>query len=151
MGMHAPWKEVVERERAGILLAWQDEALGLFSEKMAPGTPMAEALGDAMGLILDDLVSSENEATQDGLERLMRIFAVHPFPPSRSLSVFRGLELIVREAGHGLVNDEELRECIDRLTLQAFDRFMEQREKIYRLKVEEERGKMHMLLRGGRS
>lgn len=40
-----------------------------------------------------------------------------------------------------------LKARIDAITFEAFDRFLENREKIYQLKVEETRSQLHMLLR----
>ena len=128
--MSKTWERVIQENRKDILQRWHERGLGLFAEKMSAGTPVGEALADGMGMILDGF-GDGGETCREGVNRLARILAVHPFRPSRSMSLFRELQTIL----------------IEQITFDAFDSFMEHRELIYKLKVEESRSQMHMLLR----
>ncbi|KZK74967.1 MAG: hypothetical protein A3K90_00365 [Pelodictyon luteolum] len=139
------WKQAVSLNRTAVLDRWSSAGLGMFPEHMSRATPAGEALADAMGTVLDNIGGGVD--CREGIERLTRIFAVQPLPPSKSLALFGALcdliqEFIPEDAGR-----EACRRRMDEMTLEAFDCFMENRENIYRLKVDEARSQMHMLLR----
>ncbi|MEE9904784.1 MAG: hypothetical protein K4305_05045 [Chlorobium sp.] len=144
--MTRTWERIIRDNRETILKRWHECGLDLFSGKMVPGTPLAEALADAMGMILDGF-HDQGELCREGVMRLTRILAVHPFPPSKSLSLFRELRSILQDIG-GIEGDGTFCAArIEEIVFESFDRFMEHRETIYQLKVEESRSKMHMQLR----
>jgi len=144
--MNLTWERIIRENRETILTRWTEFGLDLFSGKMAPGTPLAEALADGMGMILDGF-HAEGERSMEGVMRVTRILAVHPFRPSKSLSLFRELRSILLEIG-GVEGDATFCAArIEEIIFESYDRFMEHRETIYQLKVEESRSKMHMLLR----
>ncbi|TCD48236.1 hypothetical protein [Chlorobium sp. N1] len=140
------WKEAPSINRSAVLERWMAAGLGLFPERMTPGSPAGEALADAMATLVDHF-AEDGEERREGLERLTRIFAVQSMPPSKSLSLFGTLGDILAGFVAGSGEREAMRRHLERLTLEAFDCFMENRERIYRLKVEESRSQMHMLLR----
>lgn len=144
--MNRTWEQFIRENRETILGRWHECGLDLFSGKMAPGTPLTEALADGMGMILDGFHDG-GELCREGVSRVTRILAVHPFRPSRSLSLFRQLRTILQECGGSETDTGFCTERIDSIVFDAFDLFMEHREMIYQLKVEESRSKMHMLLR----
>lgn len=144
--MSKTWERVIQENRKDILQRWHERGLGLFAEKMSAGTPVGEALADGMGMILDGF-GDGGETCREGVNRLARILAVHPFRPSRSMSLFRELQTILFESASPGADHELCRERIGQITFDAFDSFMEHRELIYKLKVEESRSQMHMLLR----
>ncbi|MBM3161744.1 MAG: hypothetical protein FJZ79_00060 [Chlorobi bacterium] len=143
--MKRTWERIIRENRETILHRWHERGLDLFTGKMAPGTPLAEALADGMGMILDGF-HNDSDLCHEGVLRVTRILAVHPFRPSRSLSLFRELSAILQETGGAEADASFCRERIEETVFEAFDRFMEHRETIYQLKVEESRSKMHMLL-----
>ena len=148
--MSTTWDRVIRENRNEILRRWQEGVLDLFSEKIAPGSPIGAALADDMGMILDGFALG-SERCSDGLERVARILAVHPILPSRSMSMFIHLKAILLSVAPDGVDSEACSSRIETLTLEAFDSFMAHREKIYQLKVEETLGRMHMLQRSVQS
>jgi len=144
--MSTTWERVIEERRHDILRRWQEKGLGLFAEKMSPATPMGEAMADAMAMILDGFATGD-ELAREGISRMARMLAVHSFRPSRSLSVFTTLRDILLADAPDRDAAEVCRKRIEEMTFEAFDSFMEHREKIYQLKVEESRDKMYMQLR----
>lgn len=144
--MNRTWERIIRENRETILKRWLEFGLDLFSGKMAPGTPISEALADGMGMMLDGF-AEDGERFREGVSRVTRILAVHPFRPSRSLSLFRELRSILQEIGGSEGDAQFCTERIEGMLFEAFDLFMEHRETIYQLKVEESRSKMHMLLR----
>ena len=139
-------ERVIHTERAVLLARWHSLALGLFSEKMASGTPIYEGLHDAMLLILDGL-EEPGESCREGIEGLARIFAIHPFPPSAFMKLFFELQVLLSELFTDEAEQKALQARMEDLILEAFDAFMLHREKIYRLKVEESSRSMYMALR----
>ncbi len=148
--MTTTWERLIRENRSGILQRWHTGVLDLFSDKIAPGTPIGEALADAMGMILDGFASGDDAA--EGVRRVARILAVHPVPPSRSMSMFISLRTILLSLpASGSADPDVCRGRIDVIMLDAFESFMVHREKIYQLKVEETRSRMHMLQKRGRA
>ncbi|MCF8215668.1 MAG: hypothetical protein K9I59_02215 [Chlorobium sp.] len=148
--MSITWERIVLENRETILHRWHKQGLDLFSGKMAPGTPLSEAFADAMGMIIDGF-DEDGDFCREGVLRMARILALHPFRPSQSMSLFLELLVILREFAPDGEDIGVCRERVERITLYAFDSFVEHREKIYQLKVEESRSAMHMQLRRGRS
>jgi len=140
------WKEAPSRNREEILRRWLEAGLGMFLETMSPRSPAAEALRDAMETVLRHFAET-GEERREGLESLTRIFAVQSIPPSRSLALFGVLMELLEESVPEGGGREACRRHVAAMQLEAFDCFMESRERIYRLKVEEARSQMHMLLR----
>ncbi|ASQ89566.1 hypothetical protein CHL67_00190 [Prosthecochloris sp. GSB1] len=144
--MSTTWERVIAERRHDILRRWQEKGLGLFAEKMSPATPMGEAMADAMEMILDGFATGD-DLPREGISRLARILAVQSFRPSRSLSVFTALRDVLLASAPDRDAAEVCRKRIEAMTFEAFDSFMEHREKIYQLKVEESRDRMYMQLR----
>ena len=140
------WDRIVNDRRADIVVLWQEKGLELFEEKMAPHTPLAEGLRDAMDMVLEGFVA-DDETCREGISGISRILAVQPLRPSRSLLLFRELGAILHTMGPGDADRDECDRRIEEMIFQAFDSFMEHREKIYQLKVEESRSRVAMLLR----
>ncbi len=153
--MHTRWANFLEVNRRTLLEQWLDCALTLFPEKMEYSTPVAMMLSGSLEALLDGLGESKNDS-QHALDDVTRLLAVQSIPPSRALSIFMELKIILRSImmKTGVaerLSEEALELCnlsLDTLTLQAFDSYMQHREKIYQLKVEEGRRRMFMALRG---
>lgn len=142
---HIP-QSTITRNRNLILDRWMGAGLDLFTGTMASSSPAGETLAGAMGLVLDDFDGRKGDCSE-GIGGIARFLAIQQLPPSRSLTLFGALEKIIGE----LLNDDAERQAVrgrvQQLLLEAFDRFMESREILYRMKVEESQRKMHMLLR----
>ncbi|MEI6638891.1 MAG: hypothetical protein FDX02_00195 [Chlorobium sp.] len=146
--------QLLDAHKEIILQQWLESALGLFPEKMGYTTPVAMELSRALEVILSGLGSGESDY-KEALDDVTRILAVQSILPSKALSIFLEPKLMLRDimlkttvAG---TMTQEVQEAFnsrfDLLTLEAFDSYMQHREKIYQLKVEEGRRRMFMALR----
>ena len=142
-------ESAIQEKRKEILARWLEHALALFTGQIVPGTPLFEVLDEAMGMILDGF-DNGGELCREGINRFSRILAVHPFLPSRSMSMFFELQKILLEIVPSTTDkavEEDLRARTNQLLLDSFDLFMKHREIIYQLKVEESSRSMHLALR----
>lgn len=140
---------LIRENRSKVFERWQESVLAFFPEKMHIDTPLAQALSEVLGEVLDALGESP-ETLNEALNKLLRILAVQSFPPSRAMSLFFELKSILREIAPGDVKQkhwDELQTGIEHLTLEAFDSYMVHREKIYQLKVEESKRQTFMMSR----
>jgi hypothetical protein len=144
--MKKDWLREIEQHRRHILDRWIGAGLELFTGTMTAASPAGESLADGMELVLGDFDGSR-ERCSEGIARIARFLAVHASAPSASLSLFFTLEKILVGYAPDESSREECRGRIRQMVLEAFDRYMESREIIYRMKVEESQRKMHMLLR----
>jgi len=152
--MSKEWAYILHANRDVILEQWLERSLALFPEKMGYDTPVAEVLADALGKLLSGL-GEENQRFRDALDDVTRILAVQSFPPSRAISIFFEPKTMLREMMMKPALAERLTQevqsafssRIDDLVLQAFDSYMQHREKIAQLKVEEGSRRMFMALR----
>jgi hypothetical protein len=152
--MRTAWGKLIQENRKVILDRWVERGLALFSEKLNPDTPIGEALFEGFGLILDE-IEDHGEKLGEAVNQIARILAVQAFPPSRSLSIFFELKSVIHAvSGMGRADNamkqadwDACQSRLEQITLDAFDRFMRHREKIYQLKVEDTQRQMFMLLR----
>ncbi len=152
--MSTEWAYIIDANRDVIIGQWLDRSLALFPEKMGYDTPVADALAEALGTLLTGL-GKEDQRFMDALDDITRILAVQNFPPSRAISIFFELKAMFREimkrsnVAESLTQkvQTEFSSRIDELVLQAFDSYMQHREKIAQLKVEEGSRRMFMALR----
>ncbi|NTV05421.1 MAG: hypothetical protein HGA59_02800 [Chlorobiaceae bacterium] len=152
--MSTEWAYIIDANRDVIIGQWLDCSLALFPEKMGYDTPVADALAEALGTLLTGL-GKEDQRFMDALDDITRILAVQNFPPSRAISIFFEPKAMFREimkrsnVAESLTQkvQTEFSSRIDELVLQAFDSYMQHREKIAQLKVEEGSRRMFMALR----
>lgn len=127
-----------------MLDGWHRVAVTLLPGVSGHGSPVADALVAELDGIVDSLVAGVS--AEEPLSALTRILAVQELPPSRSLSILSGLRPLLADELDA-VERERLGDRIEKLTLQAFDRYMHHREVISQLKVDEGMRRMHMALR----
>ncbi|NTV45189.1 MAG: hypothetical protein HGB11_01395 [Chlorobiales bacterium] len=152
--MKTAWGKLIQENKQEILSRWVEKVLGFYSKKMDFGTPMGEALSLSLGEILD-LLEEDSEALTDMLNHVSRILAVQEFPASKAMSLFFVLKTILREVaskGSAKVSltQADWDACqtrLEEITLHMFDHYMANREKIYQLKVDENKRRMYMALR----
>ena len=126
----------------------------IFSGKMAPGSPVADALHQALGMVLDNC-EKNSELLASALVQLSRILAVQDMPPSLAMSLFFELKKIILELSLKGSQKQSLKQLdpdvlqsrLEELTLQAFDGYMVQREQICKLKLDESKRMLFMQLR----
>ncbi len=148
------WGRAVQENKTNILDAWMSRSLLLFSGKMAAASPVAEALHQALGMVLDNC-EKNSELLTGGLVQLSRILAVQDMPPSQAMSLFFELKKIILEFSlkgsqkHSLkqLDLDALQSRLEELTLQSFDSYMMQREMICQLKLDESKRMLFMQLR----
>lgn len=140
---------LIKENKAKVLGRWHESVLAFFPEKMHNDTPLAQALSDVLGEVLDAM-EGPPETLHEALNKISRILAVQNFSPSRSMSLFFELKSILREIAPGTIRQkhwEEFQADMEHLTLEAFDSYMVHREKIYQLKVEESKRQTFMMSR----
>ena len=148
--------KLIRDNRREVLERWHSHVLSFFPGKMQSATPIAQALDDGLGNILDSF-GTTSEALGDALAGVVRILAVQNFPPSKAMSLFFALQSILREIAPGTSckSEKQMKQkdwddfqtSMEFLTLEAFDSYMEHREKIYQLKVEESKRQTFMMSR----
>ncbi len=152
--MKATWNNALQKARPDIFHRWKGSALALFSGAESPSSLITDALLEQMASLLDSLAEDKGDCS-DAVEAICRILAVQPLKPSLAMRVFFSLKSIVPEflcgpSGNDFSGEGEPERFLsrtDELILMAFDRYMAHRERLYQLKVEESRNRMHMALR----
>ncbi|MEI6757760.1 MAG: hypothetical protein FDX18_00265 [Chlorobium sp.] len=152
--MTTAWGKLIQEHRKEILERWLDRGLSFFSERMDRTTPIGEALSLGLSTLLDG-IEENGKAFTAALNDVVRLFAVQNFPPSSSMALFFELTEILRAvvtklSGKKSLTDMEWNACrtrMEEITLQAFDCYMANREKIYQLKVDESSRRVFMALR----
>jgi hypothetical protein len=152
--MTTGWVTLLQENKKEILDGWMKRELQLFSGKMAPGSPFAEAFSRALAMVLD-CCEKNSEPLTEALAELTQILAVQDLQPSKALSLFFELKKIIQElslkGGQKTVLQqgelEALQSRLEEITLQAFDSYMMHREKISLLKVDERKRQLFMQLR----
>ena len=150
--MTTEWGRAVQENKKNILDAWMSRSLLLFTGKMAAASPVAEALHQALGMVLDNC-EKNSELLAGGMVQLSRILAVQDMPPSQAMSLFFELKKIILEFSlkgkHSLkqLDLDALQNRLEGLTLQSFDSYMMQREMICQLKLDESKRMLFMQLR----
>ncbi len=140
---------LVRKNRSAIIDRWHQVVLAYFPGKMHNKTPLAGALYDVLGEVLDSFGGSE-EMRSDALSKITRILAVQGFPPSQAMSLFFDLKAILQATASGKLQQKQWDATqidMEHLTLEAFDSYMAHREKIYQLKVEENKRQTFMMSR----
>ena len=87
------------------------------------------------------------------LDQITRVLAIQDFPPSRSMALFYELKEIVRDiakkdgVSFRAKDWGEFNSRLEQMTLEAFDSYVDHREKIYQIKVDESKNRAFMLLK----
>ncbi|SHK05169.1 RsbT co-antagonist protein rsbRD N-terminal domain-containing protein [Desulfatibacillum alkenivorans DSM 16219] len=149
--------DIIEKRQGRILDKWQDRVLStyspdayrLFKHKNDPfANPVGSTLKKGLEGLLDLLLGEGDvrEKAVDLLEDSMKVRAVQDFSPSNAVGFLFELKGVIREqVGKDLPNLEErpdwsaLDSKIDAMALAGFDVFMECRERLNRIRVNEVR------------
>ena len=115
----------------------------LAQEKDRFRNPVGHALREGLPVLFDELAGEMNAARiTPVLDSIVRIRAVQDFTPSQAVAfVFLLKRVLWEHCPDGLA---ALEEKIDQMALLAFDLFVECREKICELKVEEARRSVYL-------
>ncbi|MGQ9688184.1 MAG: RsbRD N-terminal domain-containing protein [Desulfobaccales bacterium] len=147
-----------------ILTQWQDILLGCYPpetvlfmkrEKDAFANPLFHQLNRGLKEIWAALLEEqETEVTMAALDEVIRVLALQTAPPSQALAFLFTLKQVIREQLAEELKDQtlapelvDLESRIDGLALLGFDDYMQRREKLTALKVDEIKAKVSGLLR----
>ena len=151
-------KDLLAQNRSAIVQKWFDRIVNTYpanSQKFIKKQkdPFANPVGSTIlqgieGLYAELLGEMETGKVANCLDAIMRIQAVQGFSPSEALSFIPFLKGIIKEKLKGEIQGTRVVEAlsefetrIDRLTLLAFDRYMNCREKIYEIRLGELRNR----------
>ena len=144
-----------------ILEKWLNLRLAIFSKQKQSlimtqmdqfQNPIRHQLHEGLKVILENF-DKKGEKFIEALEQICRILAIQDFPPSKAMALFYELKGIVRKlakktgVGFNAKDWVEFNSTIESMTLETFDCYSAQREKIYQLKVDESKNKAFMLLK----
>jgi len=144
-----------------ILEKWLNLRLAIFSKQKQSlimtqmdqfQNPIRHQLHEGLKVILENF-DKKGEKFKEALEQICRILAIQDFPPSKAMALFYELKGIVRKlakktgVGFNAKDWVEFNSTIESMTLETFDCYSAQREKIYQLKVDESKNKAFMLLK----
>lgn len=156
-------KDLLARNRSAIVQKWFDRIVNTYpansqnfikEQKDRFSNPVGSTiLRGIEGLFEELLRDMDTGKVMEYLDPVIRIQAVQGFSPSEALSFILSLKGIIREELKGEIQGtrvvEELSEFetrIDRLTLLAFDHYMNCREKIYEIRLEELRNRSMVVM-----
>ena len=167
-------KDFLAEKRPAILKRWLDYVLETYPAQTAQmlrsgknqfTNPVGKIISDSLGSVYDGLLrrmgnggqGKGEEGLGEFLEDIIKVRAVQDFTPSGALGfVFSLKKAVMEEAGgSGSVfggdvyfykQITEFDALVDRLALDAFDFYMQCREKIYEIKANEVRNRTFKLL-----
>ena len=156
--------DILSRDRKALIKAWLEKALQnylpktseLFKKQKDPfANPVGATLSRTLEGIFDQLLLDQStEELQTHVQDLVQVRAVQDFTPSGAVSFMLDLKRIVRrrcaKEGSGDLLEPalvEFEERIDLLCMLVFDMYMEQREKIWKLRSQELQQRTSYLLR----
>jgi hypothetical protein len=146
-----PLADILLEKKAGLVESWFEKTLQVFSPVSANSllrrpdqfqNPVGSGLKKSLATLLNGLLQpeKEKEAVHNALQEIIRILAVQNISASRAVGFLFELKRIVRAALPDAFSPDECAAFemrIDEFALAAFDLFVEFREKIYDLKVNE--------------
>lgn len=139
-------------KKKAILGKWTDAVLETYEspdffkkQKDRFANPIGAIISDGLQDLYDILLENrELDKAAAPLESIIKMRAVQDFAPSRAVSFVYLLKGIVRQEAAGEANSEGSRERLavleaqlDRMALMAFDFYMECRERLHRIQVNE--------------
>jgi hypothetical protein len=137
---------IVQRWLDGILSAYPEEAANAFRRQKDPfANPVGHTLREGTRRILDAVLDgAEPDSVRDALRDIIKIRAVQEFTASQAVRFVFGLKDAMRVELKGERDDPQFRSDVyafearvDRVALDAFDLFVECREQVYELRVNE--------------
>ena len=147
-------EELLRNSEDAILLRWLDDALAAYPgsssavfkcEKDPFANPVGRSLREGTRGMFHALVDRENaEEMRQHVSEIMRIRAVQQHSPSQAVGFLFSLKNAIRAELHGVVTQTEysselaeLDNQIDRIGLMAFDIYVQYREQMCELRINE--------------
>jgi hypothetical protein len=137
---------IARRWLEGALSAYPDQSAAAFMRQKDPfANPVGHSLRVGTREVLDGLLQGTNaEPLAECLHEIIKIRAVQQFSPSEAVSFVFGLKDAIRAEATAEVGDPkfcselaQFERQIDRVALAAFDLFVQCREQVYELRVNE--------------
>jgi hypothetical protein len=134
-----------------ILDSYSTESSNFFNlEKNQFSNPVGSTISTNAASIFDEIVSSRNfKKITLLLTDIIKMRAIQDFSPSEAVGFIFLLKKVIREELSEEINQEkilgefeELESEIDRVALIAFDLYMESREKVFQIRMNEARYKL---------
>lgn len=148
-------ERLLEGKKPEILKKWRDSLvdtypldarrfLSRFDDQF--GNPVGYTIARAIEVFCDELLGEfKPEVFASQLDEIVRIRAVQDFSPAQAIGFIFSLKRIVREQIEEELTSEEIKELyeldsrIDALALMAFNKYVECREKVYDVRLNEMR------------
>ncbi|MCL5034512.1 MAG: RsbRD N-terminal domain-containing protein [Bacteroidetes bacterium] len=147
-------QELLIRKKSAIVDKWVKIFLGYYpaeslkflaSQKDRFANPVGYTISSSAGAIFDELIGdSESSMTEALLKDVVRIRAVQEFSPSQAVRFVFDLKGVIRNEIRKEIDWidcrdelEVLESRIDNLALIAFDSYMESRERLFRIRIDE--------------
>ncbi|MDI6775765.1 MAG: RsbRD N-terminal domain-containing protein [Syntrophales bacterium] len=157
-------KNLLIQKKAVILKRWCDMILETYPPDAAEffkqeGSRFANPVGYTILREIESLYGELLEGVDADkispfLDRIIRIRAIQDFSPSEAVAFVYFLKKVIREELAGEIHERRFYEDllkfdsrIDELALLAFDTYMQCREKIYEIRVDEVRNRVFSLLK----
>ena len=153
------FQKLIQQEKATIIHKWFDMAIQAYDPETAKflknqkdqfANPVgSNTLKGLQGLFDQLLENLEPKAVISYLDPIIRIRAAQAFTPSQATAFVLSLKTVLQQTLGTKLRDErmmadylEFETKIDRLSLMAFDIYMECKEKIYQISANETRNRM---------
>ena len=154
----SPPVDVLKRQRDAVIEKWLAQTLQTYPEQSSRfllqdedpfRNPVGHALNTGLPVLFDEIAGSFDVARAKlVLEEIVRIRAVQDFTASQAVDFIFLLKSIIRgEVNSGEADLAVLDNRIDRIALLAFDLYMQCREKLHEIKVNEAKRRVYMLER----
>ena len=157
-------KNLLLQKKASILERWFDLILetypagtskSLKREKDRFVNPVGQTISREIRVLYDGLIQGiSTDQLSSSLNNIIRIRSVQDFPPSQAIGFIFLLKKAIREVLESGIQEKqvlgewlEFQSRIDQLTLLAFDIYMECREKICEIRVNEAKADREMAFR----
>lgn len=130
----------------GVLATYSRDSAAIFGRESDPfANPVGHSLRVACEGILDAVLDgAETEKLHEHLRGVIKIRAIQEFAPSQAVSFVLGLKKVLRAELKGAAADPKLSAelaaldaRVDRVALDAFDIYVECREQVYKLRINE--------------
>lgn len=148
------FRERLQKKKEAIIQRWLNETLATYADEAAAAfgrekDPFANPVGHSLrggtrGIFEALLEGTDVDETHQYLHEILRIRAVQQFSPSQSLGFVFALKKAIRAEVGGAATDPrfaaeiaEIEERIDQIALAAFDIFVQCREQVFELRVNE--------------
>ena len=157
-------KELLANKRSSILNKWVQSIIDSYppetskflrSQKDRFSNPVGFAISNTAENIFDEIINdnSDLEKIKLSLGDIIKIRAVQNFSPSSAVGFIFSMKKIVRDELEAELSEKKnidellnLESVIDRVALIAFDLYMEAKEKVFKIRVNEiKAGSLHVV------